>query len=741
MSKNNDEILPLQWIKGVGPRKAEAFAREGIISIMDLVYYFPRSYIDRNAVPSLKALSVKLKQENFLQDESFNKNISYKTEVIVVARIIDKLEHPFGKGRKLLKVVLSDSTGGNAEIRFWNYTDYYKKILVSGELYTISGIPTLGKYNNIEFDHPEIEPFEQEDEKLYMKGMILPVYRLTQGLKNAGLTIRALREIISGLIEKESGNIRETLNEGLLSKLKFPNKKDAVRALHFPENSQSLERARLRMKFEEIFFFEIYLALRKRGAAQSEKGPLINQKSSLARQLYDSLPFTLTNDQKKVIREIAGDMNSGKPMNRLLQGDVGSGKTIVALLSMLVAIDSGFQTAILAPTEILAEQHYNSISKYIKELGINSAQVMGGQNKRMRRELTEEIRTQNAKIVIGTHALFEAELNYNKLGLIIIDEQHRFGVAQRAELKRMAEDSLGGGLAPHVLVMSATPIPRTLSMTYYGDLDVSVIKQMPVGRKPIKTKIAFESQLPSVFDFIKDQVQEGNQAYIVYPLVEKSEKMDLKDASDNFEYLKSEIFPEFKLGLLHGQMFWYEKEEVMKDFLDKKYHILVSTTVIEVGIDVPDATVMLIENAERFGLSQLHQLRGRVGRSSKQSYCILATKDNYRFEIKNRNIDTDDAKANIIRLKTMERTTDGFEIAQVDMKLRGPGDILGTKQSGLPEFKFIDLAADEKIIEYARKKAFALIEADPGLKNPEIKPIKDEYIAKYRNIENFIDIA
>ncbi len=741
MSKNNEEILPLQWVKGIGPRKAEAFAAEGITTPMGLLHYFPRSYIDRNAAPSLKALSVRLREESSMQESFSDKSFSYKTEVIVVARIVDKIEHPYGKGRKLLKVMLSDGTGGSGEIHFWNYADYYKKVLKSGELYTICGIPALGKYNNVQFDHPEIEPFDQEDEKLFLKGAVLPVYRITQGLKNVGVTMRSLRDIISGLLVKESGNISETLSADLIEKLKFPGKKEAVSTLHFPENSQALDRARIRMKFEEIFFFEIFLALRKRGVSTTEKGPLISPKSSLARRLYDSLPFTLTKDQKKVIREIAADLESGKPMNRLLQGDVGSGKTIVALLSMLIAIDSGYQTGILAPTEILAEQHYNSISAYVKELGIKTVQVMGGQNKRLRRELMEIIGSQEAKVIVGTHAMFESEINYNKLGLIIIDEQHRFGVAQRAELKRMAEESLGGGLTPHTLVMSATPIPRTLSMTYYGDLDVSVIRQMPQGRKPIKTKVAFESQLLSVFDFIKDQVQEGNQAYIVYPLVEKSEKMDLKDATENYEYLKNEVFPEYKLGLLHGQMFWYEKEEVMRDFLAKKFQILVSTTVIEVGIDVPDATVMLIENSERFGLSQLHQLRGRVGRSSKQSYCILATKDNYKFEIKNRNIDTEEAKANIIRLKTMERTTDGFEIAQVDMKLRGPGDILGTKQSGLPDFKFIDLAADEKIIEYARKKAFSLIEADPRLNKPGNKPIKDEYILKFGNSDNFIDIA
>ncbi len=742
MSKKNEEILPLQWIKGVGPRKAEAFAAEGIMTPEDLLGYFPRSYIDRNAVASLKALSVKLRQENFVNDLSFNKTLSYKNEVLVVARVSDMKEHPFGKNRKLLKVLLTDGTGGTAEMNFWNYADYYKKLLKKDELYTITGIPSLSKYNNIEFSHPEIEPFDQEDERLFMKGMIMPIYKLTQGMKNAGITVRSLRDIINLVIGREAPAIRETLSSSLIGTLRIPSKSEAVMTLHYPENTQALERARQRMKFEEIFFLELYLALRKRGTSQVEAGPVINPKSTLARTLYDSLPFTLTNDQKKVINEIAADMKSGKPMNRLLQGDVGSGKTIVALLAMLQAVDSGYQAAILAPTEILAEQHYNSISGYLAELGVPVAQVMGGQNKRLRRELFEDISSRKARIIIGTHALFEAEIPYNKLGLIIVDEQHRFGVAQRAELKRMARESLGGGnMSPHILVMSATPIPRTLSMTAYGDLDTSVIKQMPAGRKPIKTKVSFESQLPVVFDFIKDQVNEGNQAYVVYPLVEKSEALELKDAVENYEYLKNEVFPEFSVGLLHGQMFWYEKEEVMRDFLQKKYHVLVSTTVIEVGIDIPDATVMLIENAERFGLSQLHQLRGRVGRSAKQSYCILSTKDNYRYELKYRNIDVEDAKANIIRLKTMEKTSDGFEIALVDMKLRGPGDILGTKQSGLPEFRFIDLVTDEKIIAYARKKAFEAVAADPFLRSPDNAPVRQEYVRIYSHADNFIDIA
>lgn len=742
MPKKKEEILPLQWIKGIGPKKAEALAGEGILSPADALMYFPRAYVDRNAMASLKALAVKLRQENSALLDKGDKFFSMQNEAMVVARIASKKEHKYGKNRRMLKVGLRDSSNGSAEIVFWNYVSYYDKQLQEGELVIVSGKPELNKFGHVSFNHPEIEKFNSSEARQFSEGKLLPVYRLPQGLRNAGITIRSLRDIIDNVIAKELNYLKETLPEELLEKYKLPGIAAAVKRLHFPTSRRAVDRCGKRMKFEEIFFFELFLAIRQRGIAVQEKGLYVDPKSSSARTLLDSLPFELTRDQKKVIREIADDMASGKPMNRLLQGDVGSGKTIVAVLSILMAIDSGYQTAFMAPTELLAEQHYHSLRKFFKDIEINVVQLVGGQKKKARMEIFEGIMSGKANIIVGTHALFASEIEYHKLGLVIIDEQHRFGVEQRAELKKLGEQSHEeSDIVPHILVMSATPIPRTLSMTAYGDLDVSIIKEMPKNRKPIKTKIAFESELPGVYEFIREQVKEGRQAYIVYPLVEESEKLELKSATVHYQKLKDEIFPELKCGILHGQLFWYEKEDAMNDFLDKKYDILISTTVIEVGIDVSNATVMLIENAERFGLSQLHQLRGRVGRGSEQSYCILATKDDYKYEIKKKGGKDEERKANIIRLKTMERTSDGFEIAKVDLELRGPGDFLGTKQSGLPNFKFINLVEDVKIIETARKEAYSLIEDDPRLRKPENAMIKREFMKRFINDKIFFDIA
>jgi ATP-dependent DNA helicase RecG len=482
------------------------------------------------------------------------------------------------------------------------------------------------------------------------------------------------------------------------------------------------------------------LAEKRKKKKSLEQSVVINKKSKLARKLYDNLPFELTDDQKKVIREIMSDMESGKPMNRLLQGDVGSGKTIVALLTMLSVIDDGYQVAIMAPTEILAEQHYHSIKKFTGDLDVNIIELTGGQRKKYRREVLEAIASGEADIIVGTHAMFESSVEYKNLAYIVIDEQHRFGVDQRADLIKRAKSSLPEDKVPHILVMSATPIPRTLSLTLYGDLDVSVIRQMPANRKPIKTKIVFDSEIDKVYDFIRKRVSEGEQAYIVYPLVEKSQKMELKSAVEFYEKLNNDIFPDLKCGLLHGQMFWYEKEEMMRAFLDKKYDILVATTVIEVGIDVPNVTIMVIEDAERFGLSQLHQLRGRVGRSDKQSYCLLVTKDKFSYELKRKDKNEMEKMAAIVRLRTMEATTDGFEIAEVDLKLRGPGDLMGTRQSGIPDFRFIDLTSDLDIISVARNEAINLIERDPELNLPEHKIVK-YYMYFFQGLQNYYDIA
>jgi ATP-dependent DNA helicase RecG len=427
-------------------------------------------------------------------------------------------------------------------------------------------------------------------------------------------------------------------------------------------------------------------------------------------------------------------------MNRLLQGDVGSGKTIVALLTMLAVIDNGCQVAIMAPTELLAEQHCYSIKRFAEGLDVNIIELTGGQRKKYRREVLETIASGEANIIIGTHAMFESSVEYKNLTYIVIDEQHRFGVDQRAEFIKLSRLSLSEGKSPHILVMSATPIPRTLSLILYGDLDVSIIRELPTNRKPIKTKIVFDSEIQKVYDFIRKHISEGEQAYIIYPLVEKSDKMELKSAVEFYEKLNNEVFPDLKCALLHGQLLWYEKEDVMNAFLNKEYDILIATTVIEVGIDVPNATVMIIEDAERFGLSQLHQLRGRVGRSEKQSYCLLVTKDKFSYELKRTYKGENEKIVAIVRLRTIEGTTDGFEIAEMDLKLRGPGDLMGTRQSGLPDFKFIDLTSDLDVITLAKKEAETLLKSDPLLQKQENKIIR-YYLQFLTNKQNYYNIA
>lgn len=737
------DLSKLQFIKGIGPQRAAALNKEGIFEPAGLLFYFPRGYIDRNTITTIRALAVKLRQENLFEDDAENNSYFLRSEITVVGKVIDIKDHRFGKNRKMAKITVSDTSGGKADLIFWSYSDYYINNFHIGDLLSVSGSPEVNNFSGrVIFNQPELERLDENDEQLYSSGQIIPVYRITQALKSAHFNSRQLRGIIHRIIDEEINRLEEILPDYILEYFKLPDLKSSVKSLHFPESPEEIEKSKRRMKFSEIFMFELNVALRRRGIKMSEHSVVIQQKSPRARTLYESLPFELTGDQKKVLREISEDMKSGKPMNRLLQGDVGSGKTIVAILTMLVAIDSGFQTAFMAPTELLAEQHYSSLMSYLEDTGINIIQLVGGQRAKMRRNILSSIASGEANIIVGTHAMFESEIQYNKLGFVVIDEQHRFGVAQRATLKVLAEKSFDEkGISPHILVMSATPIPRTLSMTVYGDLDVSIINEMPKNRKPIKTSVVFESQLEACYKFIRKQIGEGRQVFIVYPLVEKSEKLELKAATEHYERLSKEVFPDLKCGLLHGQMFWYEKDETMKAFLNKGYNILVATTVIEVGIDIPNATVMLIENAERFGLSQLHQLRGRVGRSDIQSHCILVTHDKYRKYFMRGSSSDLEEKAAVLRLKTMQDTTDGFRIAEVDLKLRGPGDVLGTQQSGLPPFKFIDLARDGDIITSARKSAFSIIERDPHLRAVENQSLRKELVKQIKGGSNYFDIA
>lgn len=688
----------------------------------------PRAYIDRTAAPSIAAL-LELSRRSDIWTGDVTQIIRVTSETSIVATVTDVQLKTVGKGRSMLAVRISDGSGASAQLVFWNQITYYSKLLKIDHTFLVSGVPDFdSKWGKLTIHHPEIEEIDAEEIEQFQIGATLPKYSLTHGLRTAGVTMRLMRSILEHVIDSTLAEVQEPLPPITLKSRGLMSKQQALRELHVPTSLGHVEKARYRMKFEELFVFELLLAVRRRSRRNPEAGLLMKATSLHARALIESLPYKLTNAQKRVIREIVADMTSGLPMNRLLQGDVGSGKTIVALLCMLNAVDNGYQTIIMAPTEILAEQHFHGIRRMLRDTEISVVQLVGGRKKKERNQSLRLIDSGDAQIIVGTHALFEADVQYNKLGLIVIDEQHRFGVAQRAELRRLGRTSHPDGpRTPHLLVMSATPIPRTLSMTLYGDLDASVIDELPANRRPITTTIIFESQLAGVYDFVRQQVAAGRQAYVVYPLVEKSEKIEAKSAVEHFEQLRHSIFPDLRIGLVHGQMPWAEKEEVMQAFLLRDLDVLVATTVIEVGIDIPNASIMLIENAERFGLSQLHQLRGRVGRGTEQSYCFLATKDHFRYHVSRLTSPEDRSKC-IVRLKTMEETTDGFRVAEVDLRLRGPGDVLGIRQSGMPEFRFADLITDASLIVIARDDAFSLLEGDPHLRLPEHQVVKSEIL-------------
>lgn len=732
-SEGTPTILPLQYLKGVGPRRAEALASEGLVSYSDVVMYVPRAYVDRRTMSSIAQLRDHLRGSPDMQHADASAQFAMQKQVSLVARVARSEKKTVGKGRSMLQVDLVDDSRALLQLVFWNQIPYYSKLLQPEQTFVVHGLPQYEtRWNTLSMHHPELELVDDEEIEQFGTGAILPRYRITQGMANVGITMRLMRSIVDQCLEKTMSELADPLPTAIVAERTLMPKVEALRSLHYPENHHIIERAQRRMKYEELFLFELLLAARRRSRKRPERGIPMQSQSQRARSLIERLPFDLTGAQKRVIREIVADMTSGTPMNRLLQGDVGSGKTVVALLCMLNAVDNGYQTLIMAPTEILAEQHFHGIQRMLgADHGMNIVQLVGSQRKKARTAVLEQIASGSANIVVGTHAMFESDVVYNKLGLIVIDEQHRFGVAQRAELKRLGQNSHGDEpRTPHILVMSATPIPRTLSMTLYGDLDSSVIDQLPAQRKPIKTYVVFESKMQEVFGFVKSEVALGRQAYIVYPLVERSEKIDAKSAVEHYEDLCRTVFHDLSVGLLHGQMGWNEKEDVMKAFLNRDFDVLVSTTVIEVGIDVPNATVMLIENAERFGLSQLHQLRGRVGRGGEQSYCFLATKDHFKYQM-NRAANAEDMAKAPIRLKTMEETTDGFRIAEVDLRLRGPGDVMGTRQSGVPDFRFADLVTDGELIAQTRADAFGVLDEDPQLRQDEHRLLRQELLRMF----------
>jgi ATP-dependent DNA helicase RecG len=635
--------------------------------------------------------------------ESFSDE-SFKEVVTLLCKVVDKKLKTSRGNKKFLVVQVLDYIGDSASLIFWNYTDYYEKFFERGEYYIVYGDPELDFQREVVFHHPEVEKIDKVEEDELQQGVTLPIYPLNSYLKSARINNKIMRKIIKEALPNALPKIEDPLPEEILNDLNLSGLLYSIKNIHFPEDIKKIEKIKERFKFEEAFFFETLLLHHRKKSLEVASAPNFSKTNGFLKEFLNRLPFQLTNDQKKVITQIFTDMQSGKPMNRLLQGDVGSGKTIVAIFAMLLAKVNNFQSAIMAPTEILAEQHYLTISNLLSNFPVNIELITGSQTSKERNAVVEKIKSGETDIIVGTHALFEGGVEFHRLGLVIIDEQHRFGVAQRSKLRELARKSLPHNLVPHLLVMSATPIPRTLAMTLYGDLDISTIKELPKGRKPIITRIIWEKDLDKMYDFIRKQLQSGHQAYFVYPLIEKSEKLEVKSATEHWELLQKKIFPEFPCALLHGRMKSDEKENVMLNFKEGKFKILVSTTVIEVGIDVPNATIMVIENAERFGLSQLHQLRGRVGRGTANSYCFLVVGDKYN-SFENKLLINLEEKSAIARLKAMEQTTDGFKIAEIDLKLRGPGDILGTLQSGLPPFKYINLATDGEIISLAKKYA------------------------------------
>jgi len=689
----------IEFLKGVGPQRAALLNKElNIFTFGDLIQHFPFRYEDRTQIHKIKELNASMP---YVQIKGYIRNYELTGK-------------PY---KQRLTAHFYDDSGEIDLIWFQGAKWIIKKLNPEIE-YLVFGRPNIFN-SRLYIGHPELEVnAEKKTDSLFLQ----PVYPATEKLKSKYIDSKTISKLQNELITKAQSHIKESLPEKLIRDYSLMKRDIAYKNIHFPADSKVLSAAQFRLKFEEFFYVQLRLLKLKLSRYNRFRGQVFSKTTLLNEFYHKYLPFELTKAQKNVIREIFSDMKTGHQMNRLLQGDVGSGKTIVAFISMLLAIENRAQTVMMAPTEILTEQHYIGLKKYADRLNLKIAILTGSTKKSTRNELLSDLESGDIDIIVGTHALIEDNVKFQNLGLAIVDEQHRFGVAQRAKLWKKNKDTF-----PHVLVMTATPIPRTLAMTLYGDLEVSVIDELPAGRKPIKTFLQFDQNRLKVFGFIRKQIQTGGQVYIVYPLIEESEKLDLKHLMDGYESL-SRAFPEYQLSIVHGKMKSADKDFEMKRFVKKETQIMVSTTVIEVGVDVPNASVMVIENAERFGLAQLHQLRGRVGRGAEQSYCILMCSQKL----------SSDAK---IRLETMVRTNNGFEIANTDLTLRGPGDLMGTQQSGVLDLLIADLAKDGKILQIARESAKAVLEDDPELSKEQNKNIKNHIATLRKDAVNWSRIS
>ena len=690
----------IEFLKGIGPQKAAIVNKElNIFTYGDLIQYYPFRHEDRSHLYKIK-------------------NLSEEMPYIQLKGKISRFQQ-IGEGfKKRLIGHFFDGTG-EIELVWFNRVDWILKNIKESNEYLVFGKPTVFN-NRFSITHPDMEEFSQEE--FERSSGLQPIYNLTERIKKKYIDSKVIGKMIRQVLNAAKANFKETLPPFLLSEHHLIDKATAMQGIHFPKNMDELENVKKRLKFEELFYIQLKLIKQKVFRKVEYHGQIFKSTASLTNFYNNYLPFDLTNAQKRVIKEIYKDLVSGTQMNRLLQGDVGSGKTIVAFIIMLIAIDNGAQACLMAPTEILAEQHYNNLKEYGDKMGIKIGKLTGSTKIKDRRLIFEELLNGDLKIIVGTHALLENTVQFKNLGICVIDEQHRFGVAQRAKLWNKNPE-----IYPHVLVMTATPIPRTLAMTLYGDLDVSIIDELPPGRKKIKTVHRYDSHRLQVFGFLKEEIKKGRQVYIVYPLIEESETKDWKDLMDGYESV-SRYFNEYQISIVHGKMKSKDKDFEMQRFIKNETQIMVATTVIEVGVNVPNASVMVVENAERFGLSQLHQLRGRVGRGADQSYCILMS--SYKL--------TTEGKT---RLQTMVKTDNGFEIADVDLQLRGPGDLSGIQQSGVLDLLIADLAKDGMILQEAREAAEKILLEDPDLISPQNINIKNHIQSLKKNETNWSRIS